>query len=840
MPLKNKLLGGIAALAMAGPLMPSVALAQGQLEEIVVTAQRRAESVQTVPIAVSAFNPGELQRRNITSTLDVVKFVPNLLGHNNTGPATSNTYFMRALGNSDTLATIDLPVATYFDEVVLSRQNANQLALFTVDRIEVLRGPQGTLFGRNVTGGAIAVYLQKPQEEIGGSASLSYGRFSFKEAKGTINVPLSPKLLTQVSAYYNDNNGYVTNVANNQKLNDAKNYGARLAVRALPNEELTWDGSVTYMNAQGTNLFNEVCDTKNLGTKPNPCPGRFVISGYSNTGLPPSSTLLVGAAGALAVPGTVNGKKATFDPQTTKANTWIGISNLQWAGDGITVNAITGYVRTEQNINFDLNSGRPGRGAANPGFVGVSPITLGASGQPHPWGGGFTLLQGAVTKQFTQEVKATGSVFDDRLKYVAGFYYFDENSDTDIGDIFSIGGTNNAFIGRDQFLENGTEAWAGYAQFDYKLTDQFTATAGIRYTDERKSLAITDRRDPRVVSTVVVNGVTLNNRLDTANLAAFGYPTRQVAKVWTPRFALNYQLNDDVLLYASATRGFRSGGWNARGGGANAIAPFFPEKVWSYEGGVKSEWLDNRLRLNVNAFHMDVKQFQFPASFVAPGATAPSFITQNDADLRNQGVEVEAQAVVTEGLNIFATLGYQHAKYRNLGTATANQLARCQASIARNDPAASRFAAGVGGCAAGIITYDGKVAEPARTPPWTASIGVNYEYPLNDLGVKVVPNLSAAYSGSFESAAANLSVYRLANGTYSLNEADGGEFAGGSRTSSYWLINASLAVADLEDTYRLAVECTNCFGKVYNQSGFSGYSFWSPPGTWRVTLSANF
>lgn len=840
MGLKARLLWGIAAVTMTVPIAPHASFAQTQLEEIVVTAQRRAESVQTVPIAVSAFTPNELQRRNITSTLDVVKFVPNLLGHNNTGPATSNTYFMRALGNSDTLATIDLPVATYFDEIVLSRQNANQLSLFSVERIEVLRGPQGTLFGRNVTGGAIAVYLQKPQEEAGGSASISYGRFNFVEARGTVNAPLSEKVLTQVSAYYNDNKGYVTNIANNQKLNDAKNYGARAAIRAIATDALSWDGSVTYMKAEGTNLFNERCDTQNLGTIPNPCPGRFIISGYSSGAMPPASTLLIAPAGPLAVPGVINGSNATFEPQTTKANTWIGISNLQWASDAVTINAITGYVRTEQNLNFDLNSGRPARGAGNPGFVGGSPITLGASGQPHPWGGGFTLLQGAVTKQFTQEVKATGNLMSDRLKYVAGIYYFDENSDTQIADVFPVGGTNNAFIGRDQLLENGTKAWAGYVQADYSLTDQFTATAGIRYTDERKTLGITDRRDPRVVSTVVVNGVTLNNRLDTANLAAFGYPSRLVAKVWTPRFALNYQVNDDALLYVSATRGFRSGGWNARGGGANAISPFFPEKVWSYEGGIKSEWLDSRLRLNVNLFHMDVKQFQAPASFVAPGATAPSFITQNDADLRNQGVEVEAQALVAEGLNVFATLGYQKAEYRNLRVGTASQLVRCQASIARNDPAATRFAAGGGACAQGIVTFDGKIAEPARTPPWTASIGVNYEIPVESLGVKVTPNVTAAYSGTFESAASNLSIYRLANGTYSVNEADGGVFAGGSRTDSYWLFNASLAVADMEDNYRLSVECSNCFGKIYNQSGFSGYSFWSPPGTWRVTLSANF
>jgi iron complex outermembrane receptor protein len=840
MDLKARLYWGIAAAALTLPFAPPPTLAQTQLEEIVVTAQRRAESVQTVPIAVSAFSPNELQRRNITTTLDIVKFVPNLMGHNNTGPATSNTYFLRGLGNTDTLATIDLPVATYIDEVVLSRQNANQLSFFAVDRIEVLRGPQGTLFGRNVTGGAIAVYLRKPSEETQGSASIAYGRFNFKEARGSVDVPLSDKVLTQIAAFYNDDNGFVTNVANNEKLNDLTNYGARLAIRALASDQLTWDGSVNYLKSEGTNLFHEVCDSKNPGAIPNPCPGRWIRSGYSGAGMPPASTLLIGAAPPTNVPGTLTGDKAGFEPQTTKANTWIGISNFQYeVNEALTVNAITGYVRTEQNINFDLQSGRPGRGAANPGLTGLSPFTLGATGQPHPYGGGFTLLQGAVTKQFTQEFKATGNLFDDRLKYVGGVYYFDETSNTDIGDVFPLGGSNNAIIGRDQLVRNTTEAWAGYAQFDYSITEQLIATAGIRYTDERKRFETTDNRSTLVQPTVTVGGVVRNNRLATANLAQFGYPDRLVAKIWTPRFALNYQATDDVLIYASATRGFRSGGWNARGAGANALAPFFPEKVWSYETGIKSEWFDNRLRVNLNLFHMDVKQFQFPASFVAPGATAPSFITQNDAALRNQGVEIDAQVILAEGLTVFGTLGYQNAKYRDLGTGTAAQLANCRASIARNDPAAVRFSA-AGGCTQGIITFDGQVAEPARTPPWTASIGVNYEIPVESLGVKFIPNVSASYSGEFESAAANVSFFRNANGTYTLNRAEGGEFAGGSLTESYWLINASFAIADLEDTYRFAVECSNCFGEVYNTAGFLGYSFWSPPGRWRVSLSANF
>jgi iron complex outermembrane receptor protein len=817
------------------------AQAQAGLEEIVVTAQRRAENVQDIPVTVSAFSPGELERRNIDSTIDVVKFVPNMMGHFNTGPATSNTYFMRGLGSTDTLSTIDLPVATYFDEIVISRQNANQLSFFDVDRIEVLHGPQGTLFGRNVTGGAIAVYMKKPAEEFSGNAQVGYGRFDYYEARTTVNVPLSDTLRTQLGAFYTDDDGYVTNYATGDKLNDQNNLGLRLAVSGDISDRVTWDGSINYMRARGTNLLNDTCDTLNPGVPAN-CEGRWIFSGLKKNRQPAFPNLVVNIGGVLT-PATLTGAKANFDPQTTKANTKLAVSNFSIElNDNNTLNVITGFVDTRQDIAIDFQSGRNGRSPANPGPA--VPFTLGPPGSTtgHPLGSGFTLSQRVDSSQFTQEVKLTGDTMDDALKYVAGVYYYDENNDMDLADIFPVAGTSNGLIGRDHQVENGTEAWAGYVQLDYDITDMLTATAGVRYTDERKSFATQDSRPAGVVSTVVVGGVTRNNRLDTANLAQFGIPTKLVAKVWTPRFALNYKADDDVLLFASATRGFRSGGWNARGSGANTLVTFQPEKVWSYEVGAKTEWWDNRFRFNATLFHMDVKQFQSPVSFVAAGATAPTFITQNDSDLRNRGVEIEAQVLPTEGLTVFGTLGYQDAEYQGLGATTVAQIAACRVAISQNASAAVRYGSvigGVGGCGQGIVDVNGNLAEPARTPPWTGSIGATYEIPVAGLNGNIVPTVSANYTSTFESAAANVSFFRAANGTNSVQRADG-PFVSGSLTESYWTFNASLAYVDADDRYKVSVECSNCFGEVYNIAGISGYSYLSPPGTWLLKLRTNF
>ncbi|MFM7625649.1 MAG: TonB-dependent receptor plug domain-containing protein, partial [Gammaproteobacteria bacterium] len=147
------------------------------LEEIVVTAQRREEKVQDVPIAISAFSAEQLERLNVTETLGISKLIPNLLAFNNTGLGTANGYYLRGIGNTESIPTFDPPVGTYVDDVFISRQNANNLGLFDSERIEVMRGPQGTLFGRNTTGGAINVILRKPAEEFGGYVEAGAGQF---------------------------------------------------------------------------------------------------------------------------------------------------------------------------------------------------------------------------------------------------------------------------------------------------------------------------------------------------------------------------------------------------------------------------------------------------------------------------------------------------------------------------------------------------------------------------------------------------------------------------------------------------------------------------------------
>jgi iron complex outermembrane recepter protein len=502
----------------------------------------------------------------------------------------------------------------------------------------------------------------------------------------------------------------------------------------------------------------------------------------------------------------------------------------------------------QQDYLYDFSEGRQGRSFAGQTVAGLDTAPLlqnplivrDAAGVLSP-NGVFLLAQQSQGDQFSQEIKVTGEAADGKLKYVTGLYYFREDYTTEVADVitsFNVGATSLATqvprayttaISADRKISNSTQSWAAYFQGDWKFTDQLTATVGARWTDETKTVGVTDLRDPRAVP-VVAAVQRPDLRLETANLERLGIPTRLGTSLLTPRFALNYTPNDDVLLFASATRGFRSGGWNVRGTTAQLFTPFKPEKTWTYEAGAKSEWFDNRLRANLTFFYLIDKQFQSPSAFVdAIGAT--QFITRNDADFQNQGIELELQAVPVDGLNLYASLGYQDAKYKNVAANTLQQQADCLTLRATNQVFSAR-------CGAGIVTAQGNIADPVRTPELTAAIGGSYDIKLGG-NWTLTPAINVVHQSETETAAANASFFLDQNGIFNI---DGrGSYVAGSLQEAYTLVNASLTLAGgANESWKLIVDCDNCGNEVYTQSAISGYSFLNPPRTWSVRLGYSF
>ena len=222
--------------------------------DIIVTAQRRPERLQDVPVAVTAFNEETIRNLNLNDAIKTAQLVPGMIATHNAGLGTANAYYLRGLGNSQSVATFDPPVGTYVDNVYVARQNANNYQFFDVDRVEVLRGPQGTLFGRNTTGGAVSVIMKKPADSVGGKFEGTFGSFDRTTVKATVDMPVTPRILTKWSAYYVYDEGYLNNVTTGDRLNGERNYGFRGDLRLLPNDDFTIDLSGEYTRNTGTYL----------------------------------------------------------------------------------------------------------------------------------------------------------------------------------------------------------------------------------------------------------------------------------------------------------------------------------------------------------------------------------------------------------------------------------------------------------------------------------------------------------------------------------------------------------------------------------------------------------
>lgn len=741
-----------AASQVATPADTTTPAPSSSVGDIVVTAQRREQSLQRVPIAVSAFNAQSLQQKQIRDTADLIRFIPNLVGNNNVGLGSSNTYYIRGVGNTESISTQDVPVGTYVDDIFIARQNANNFGLFDVERIEVLRGPQGTLFGRNTTGGAINVILRKPSNHVTGYAEGALGNFARREVRGSVDVPVSPKILTKFSGFYRKDHGYVRQLSTGERLNKLDSLGLRGAVRLLPTDYLTIDLSGDYVNETNSNLNN------------------FVRDGYRVTTL----GIIQGTLSPF-----FTGKKRYNEPGN-KTKSWSATSNIKLDVGSVTLTSITGYRHLIQRYFIDSTLAAP-----NPVPYGVSPI-----------------LDYGIHKQFSQEFKANGNAFANRLTYVAGLYYLKEDNDTDLGT--GVGTATSFRVSGDRTLRNSLKTYAAYAQGDYKLSDALTATFGIRWTHEAKKLD------------VFRNPGGLGPDLSTAGIIAAGIPVNLSKSFVTPRVAFAYQINPDFMVYASATRGEKSGGWNGRALANNLFLNFAPEKVWSEEVGLRSQLFDRKLRFNLTGFNAYTKDVQISAAYFINGARI--FTTTNPADLRNYGLEAELEASPIRGLNVGVGLGLQHARYANVSDAVQNQIDLCRAGLASASSAAISA-----NCNRGFVDFKGRVARPVRTPALTLTSSASYRIDMGRLAVTPAVNVSH-------------------NSPYAIGNAGSPDSTDGSYTRAHTLVDASLNFEPIDMTgLTLSVECKNCFNKAYSVSFLTPTAIYiNPPRTYSVRAAYRF
>lgn len=805
------------------------------IEEIVVTAQKRSENLQRVPIAITAFTEQKLTERNLNSVAALSNLAPSVnldAGAPFSGSSQVLGATIRGVGQQDFAANVDPGVGVYLDGVYLARTVGANLDLPDVQRIEVLKGPQGTLFGRNTIGGAISVVTKDPEDTFGGSAEILGGRFNHFSAKGYVSLPIEDTLRLGITFATNKQEGWQKRIAypsiapiitdpveavplTGYETNDRGGGADSFTVRA----KMLWEPSSTFQNRISVDYTREdTTATANslLGYYPvNPQSGELALTEIYNAciTLPPAVLGAIGLgticgprgtplAPERILPGlagqnerlTFGNQFMTNDPDTTyatgpnfaKITSW-GVSNVADfdLAPAIALKSITGYRELDWVTGLD--------GDASP--IQITEL-------------GFSLKQ----HQFSQELQATGSVLDDRLKYVVGGYYFSEKNfmndyvNFDAG-ILQIYGPNRL----------STKNFAFYTQLDYKFSDLLSITLGGRYTSERKTfnggqadtnglyykLANGGYLGPaaQAVCTPLVYGdpcATAIGIPDPSQPLRFYPADTQRAKYtnFSPKAGVQIQPMDNVMLYGTWSRGYKTGGWTTRLTAPNGsdIAPSFtPEKLETFEVGIKSELLDRRLKLNLAAYTSRYQDVQLNLQV----GVSPTI--RNAGNARIRGIEAELSAVFSESFSVDASASYTDAQYTSVLPGFA---------LAPNAQQAGVF---VG-------------ADLPKTPKWKANISPRYSLALpND--ARLLALVQYTYTSK---------IWNDSERTYLI------------RRPNVSTIDASLTYNSPKRDWYVAVGGTNILNKRYLVTGLGQFSTglvygtYNEPAQWYGKLGFNF
>jgi len=581
--------------------------------EIIVTAQRREQRLQDVPVAISAFSSDDVDRFQMDDVFDVAKFVPST--HiTQSAFKSSATYFIRGIGTLDMTSTNDPPITLYENDLIIPRPNASNIGLFDVERVEVLRGPQGTLFGRNTSGGAVNIILKKPTADFGGFAEGSYGSYDKVRFRGSINIPLGDSVRTKTSGYYLDDPGFIKNVTTGETVGGEKNWGIREDVQLLLNDDVTLDLFGSFTRNEGLGMAIDQIGTPAPDRFSPPAPNYYkTISGVpvSNCGPNPLRTWAEGGGGNCSV-----------------AKQFGAGSTLTYESDAGTLQLLYGF--REYRARYSL----------------AIPMSA------NPLYGGSNLFSDGYGYSHSTELKWSGEAFDGAVSYVAGLYYLNVVDENRLSSA-TANGTNLLFT-QDIKVHTNTNSVAGYAQADIKIVDPLTLTVGGRFTHDVKKLGYIPQPEFGAPT------------ISTEQVLVQGQPTKLTSNRFTPRVALQYKFSKDVSVFASATNGFKAGGWNARVNNPQLVVAVDPERVWAYEVGLRSQFFDGKATFNLTAFWQDLKGYQNTVQVFLPDTVGLTTLLQNIADVRTRGVEFDANVEVAKGLTLTAAGSFLDAKYTRI------------------------------------------------------------------------------------------------------------------------------------------------------------------------------
>jgi iron complex outermembrane receptor protein len=630
----SRFLGAVVCASFAGVPMHAQAQESGlALEEIIVTAQKRMESVQDVPISISAFSANDLSDLGVDRASELLNFIPNASTHLIYGDSQFN-FYIRGVGDSNFHVNSISSVGIYADEVALNSAPTWGFATFDLERVEVLRGPQNTLFGRNTTGGAVSFISRKPALDAGlnGHVDLSYGRYNQVDVEGALGIPAGDSWAFRLAAKASTGDAIQTNRFLGVKQGDRERYAARFQALWQPSDTFSALFSANFGANRGDNR-----QAKSIGTQDpsNPraiCP---VPLGQLGLGQPCSDGGgFVDTADHFEIFANMPNPRNQIDVSG-------GSLRLDWKMSGATLTSISAYMHSEMERSEDADAG------------------------PNAF---FELHQGTDADQYSQELRLTSSS-DSKMQWLLGAYYFFEDAylptvirrtPGDPPPLNAVPGDPDAQLATilpTTIIWQDDKSASLYGQIDYELVDRLTVTAGLRLSSEDKS----GWNETFIGSgTQYPFGTFLTEDRARSNIIRYVGKTRldEQSDEWGGRLALNYRLNPDAILYGSVSRGFKSGGFSAAalqaliGQAARAVKP---ESLLTYEIGSKSTWLDGRLTTNVSAFYNDWQDMQIFSILLDQGQLLPLLL--NVPKTASWGAEFEAKYVPAENWLVQLGLG---------------------------------------------------------------------------------------------------------------------------------------------------------------------------------------
>ena len=614
------------------------------LEEIIVTARKRVESLQETPVAVTALGSEALREAGVRNLADLNQVVPNIEVATGNGNAGLANIYIRGVGQRNSGANIDSGVGLYIDGVYVGRPDGALLDLNDIQSVQVLRGPQGTLFGKNTTGGALVFTTNKPSDEFEGMVGIRAGNYDRLDGDLVLNVPITGTLFTRLSGTHRSRDGYLDNLYDGKSYSDEDRQSLIWQTRWLASDDLTLDLNLNWAQTDQT-------------ARPQKC---VVVEGHDGWQAELFNILAITPSTGRTLDDFCQDSANAGGGDPTKLISDLGgiykVENqgasltAEWAiNDELSLSSITAwrYTEAEQNDELD-NTGSP---------------FLHRTNSVHPFS------TPAETDQYSQEFQLTGSAFDERMQYVVGAYWFEEESDNRrtvnllgpydpaLQGLFFMSTTAN-------IKEATNKAVALFSQVEWEFTDRWRTTLGLRYTDEEREFtrelylpdaSTLDANGGPVIP--VGGGLYFVSRPDFSYNPDYGFllenaPSGKVSNDdFTPMASVQYLLEEgDVIdngsLYLTYSEGFLSGGLSEAPGGD--LEEFEPEEVENLEFGFKLDMLDRRLRINGALFYTDYTNRQLTTLVINPNTGSPAPATINAAESTIKGIELETTWLASE------------------------------------------------------------------------------------------------------------------------------------------------------------------------------------------------